>query len=156
MNELKNFSPAQSGRTVIFLLAIVFLLFSGVVHTDIYAVDKIMRDPLPTGEGAVVNRTQLNFGMVSGHGNPLPQTFAVAMDGAGTFEWQVTSDKDWLICTPNYEATPQNVTAYVAGCQLTQGKHTSTITVSDDYDPTTPQTIDVNVTVFYRCPSVPL
>jgi hypothetical protein len=102
----------------------------------------------PTGEGAVVNRTQLNFGMVTGHGNPLPQTFSVNMSGSSSFEWNVTTDRHWLICTPTYGATPQNVNVHVAGCQLTPGQHTATITVSDDYDPATPQTINVNVNVY--------
>ncbi|NIM17872.1 MAG: hypothetical protein GTO45_38335 [Candidatus Aminicenantes bacterium] len=101
----------------------------------------------PMGEGAVVNRTQLNFGMIQGH-NPEPQTFAVNMSGTSSFEWNITDNMDWLVCTPFYGATPATVTARVLACQKHPGQYTGTITVSDDYDPTTPQTIDVNLNVY--------
>ena len=98
MKVLKDFLPAHLGRTVIFLLAVVFLLVTGVIHTDIYAADNIMM-PIPTGEGVVVNRTNLNFGMVTGHGSPYSQVFTIRQDVYFPLKWRASSDKDWLICS---------------------------------------------------------
>ena len=72
MKELKDFTPAQSGRNVIFVLAIVFLVVSGFVHTNTYAGEptkpkgKIMEKSttLEDPPGIGLNRTNLNYGAV--------------------------------------------------------------------------------------------
>jgi hypothetical protein len=102
----------------------------------------------PNEEGAVVNRTNLNFGMVTGHDNPPAQTFSVSIDGCPDTLWSVTDNADWLICTPSSGKGPGTVNVSAFGCQLTTGAYTGKITVSDDYDPATPQTIDVDFRLY--------
>jgi hypothetical protein len=129
------------------LKGLLFCLLVVSVSVGLVISAATSRSTRPTGEGAVVNRTELNFGMIQGH-NPLPQTFSVNMSGSSSFNWNVTADSHWLICTPSSGATPQNVNVTVAACQHSPGQYTGTITVSDDYDPATPQTINVNLNVY--------
>jgi len=127
-----------------FLFLCLLVVLVSIGSSTSATIDSVL---VPTGEGAVVNRSQLNFGMIKGH-NPEPQTFSVNMSGHSSFEWQVTDDMDWLVCSPSYGVTPKTVTATLGACQKPTGHYTGTITVSDDYDPTTPQTINVSLHVY--------
>jgi hypothetical protein len=125
----------------VFLFYAIFVLviagFSGVADTGLIAG--------PIGEGAVVNRTNLNFGMITGH-NPPGQTFTISAPPC--LNWNITVDRHWLVCTPTSGSGSGTVTATVLACQNPSGTYTGTITVSDDYDPLTPQTIDVTLNVY--------
>ena len=151
MKVLKDFLPAQSGRTVIFLLAIVFLLITGGIHSDIYAGDKIMRPTLPEIN---VNRKNLNFGAVKEDATSTSsathyQSILINNTGGGTLNWKVTTDEDWLVCLPNYGTNSGEVKVFVAACPLPPGSYQGTITVKDELDPhVTPGTVNVQVNVY--------
>jgi hypothetical protein len=150
MKVLKDFFPAQSGRTVVFLLAIVFLLVTGGIHSDIYASDKIMREPTPE---ITVNRTNLNFGAVkqgsdSTSSSTSPQTLLINNTGGGTLDWSIHTDDDWLICSPNYGTNSGKVKVYAATCPLPPGNHKTNISIYGHGASNSPQTVPVEVNVY--------
>jgi hypothetical protein len=149
MKVLKDFLPAHLGRTVIFLLAVVFLLVSGGIHSDIYAGDKIMR---PISAEIAVNHKNLNYGATEAGGMTTSvtpsQCLYIRNTGGGTLNWVVTDDRGWLYCVPTFGTDSGVVDVSVATCALSPGSYSGTITITDSVDSSvTPQTVTVNLDV---------
>jgi hypothetical protein len=161
MKDLKESPPAQSGRTVIFLLVMVFVVVSCVFHTNIYAGDptkpkgKIMEksttqdDPPEIG----LNHTNLNFGAVKKTPNSTssstpPQTLLISNTGGGTFDWSLHNDEDWLIVSPTSGTGSGSAQVYAATCPLPPGNHKTTISVYAHGAINSPQKVSVNVNVY--------
>lgn len=161
MKVLRDLLPAWSGRTAILVLAMVFLVVSGFVHTNTYAGEptkpkgKILEKSttLDNPPEITLNRTKINVGSIketptSTSSTTHYQTILVNNSGGGTLNWEVTTDEDWLICSPRSGTNSGSVKVFVAACPLHQGSYNGTITVQDELDPTvTPQTVSVDLVV---------
>ncbi len=161
MKELKDFLPAQSGRIVIFLLVMVFLVVSGVVHTDIYAGEptktkgKIMEKSTTLEDPPVisVNRKQINCGAAKLESNSTssstpPQDLIITNTGGGTLEVSIHKKKDWLIVSPTSGLNNLIVSVYAATCPLPPGTHTDTIYIYGHGASNSPQEVSVKVKVY--------
>ncbi|UCH97808.1 MAG: BACON domain-containing protein [Candidatus Aminicenantes bacterium] len=159
MKELKDFPPAQSGRTVIFLLVMVFLLVSGVVHTNIYAAEptkpggKILEKSTTMDDPPEisVNRTQLNFGAIVEGGMTSSVTpsqgLLITNSGGGTLDWSIHNAADWLICMPTSGTNSGVGTVSVAPCGLPAGPYSDTIYIYGHGASNSPQTVTVHLQV---------
>lgn len=160
MKELKDFPPVQLGRNVIFLLLIVFLLFCGVFHTNIYAADpikpkgKILEKSTILGDppGISVNRTNLNFGAIK-EGTDMTssattdQTLLISNNGGGVLDWSIHKKADWLIVSPTSGTNSGVVNVFVAPCNLPAGSYNDTIYIYGLGASNSPQTVTVDLQV---------
>jgi len=71
-------------------------------------------------------------------------TFDVSNSGAGTLDWTVVDDQDWITVSPESGSDAGTVTLTIDTTGLIDGAHTGTITVDSSYGTRT-GTIDVNV-----------
>jgi hypothetical protein len=160
MKVLKDFLPAQSGRTVVFLLVMVFLVVSGVIQTNIYAGEPTkpkgkMMEKSTTMEdppGISVSRTNLNFGAIK-EGPDMTssatpgQTLLISNSGGGTLYWSIHNYEDWLICTPTSGTDSGAVNVFVAPCTLQPGSYNDTIYIYGSGASNSPRTVTVELQV---------
>jgi hypothetical protein len=116
-----------------------------------------IKDKAKDGPEISVNRTNLNYGAIKENATTTSsatpyQDLLIGNSGGGTLNWKVTTDNDWLICSPTSGTNSGSVKVFVAACPLPPGNYNGTLTVRDETDPTvTPQTVSVDL--FVKTPS---
>lgn len=98
----------------------------------------------PTGPEIQVSRSTLQFKASPGNAPP-SQTFWVRNTGAGHLECTVSSDGDWMFCTPDVHSG--GAVQVMVDPLDTVGTHRATITVRDQDPSVNPATVDVVVDV---------
>ena len=99
---------------------------------------------------AVSPSMAIGFNAVEAGANPPSLTLEIHNSGAGTLNWSVTDDADWLTLSPtsgNSTGEINNVTVAVNIAGISPGDHSATITISAPGAANTPQTVPVNLTV---------
>jgi len=140
----------RNGFLSIVVIVGITLFFTGNLGGEIK--DKAMDGPEIT-----VNRTHLNYGAIKENSTTTSsatsyQNLLISNSGGGTLNWEVTTDNDWLICSPTSGTNSGSVKVFVAACPLPPGAYNGSITVKDSTDPMiTPQTVSVNL--FVKTPS---
>ena len=81
----------------------------------------------PYGPQVRVNRTQLNFGMISGWKTPPPQFFIISNGGSGTLEWQLDPDPAWLTVSPTKGTNEGHVSVSINNQNLKTGSYQGSI-----------------------------
>jgi len=71
----------------------------------------------------------IDFDFVPGTG---AQTFSIWNDGDGTLEWDVYSDRDWIIVSPDSGTDSGTVSVIVNSADMDPGRHTGRITVESN------------------------
>ncbi|MBC2697014.1 MAG: hypothetical protein HF976_15230 [ANME-2 cluster archaeon] len=71
----------------------------------------------------------INFEFVPGIG---AQTFSIWNDGDGTLEWDVYSDRDWIIVSPDVGTDDGTVSVILNSAGMYPGRHTGRITVESN------------------------
>ncbi|MEA3293379.1 MAG: hypothetical protein U9P81_00150, partial [Euryarchaeota archaeon] len=61
-----------------------------------------------------------------------PQIFVISNDGDGTLEWDVYSDRDWIIVSPDSGTDSGTVSVIVNSADMDPGRHTGRITVESN------------------------
>jgi hypothetical protein len=105
-----------------------------------------------TVQGPVIGLSgqQLDFYAEEGGSNPTPQIFSISNNGAGTLNWQITEDCNWLWVTPTTgqcTTEPNQVPVIVEIDCLTAGQYNCELVVSDPCAANSPQTVDVYLTI---------
>jgi hypothetical protein len=95
----------------------------------------------------LLNRTQLNFGASAGIETGT-QTFAIDYSGEGTPGWNVSTDTNWISCSPVSGDSPGVVSVSIDSTGLSAGTYNGTITVSDPNAINSPQTLLVSLQVY--------
>ncbi|KPJ86327.1 MAG: hypothetical protein AMS17_12835 [Spirochaetes bacterium DG_61] len=94
--------------------------------------------------------SSFNFEANEGEGNPSNQILEIWNSGAGTLNWNVDDDADWLVENPKSgESTGEydEVTVSVDITGLEAGVYNATITITAPGASNTPQTIPVQLTI---------
>ena len=89
----------------------------------------------------------LTFTAEEGGSPPADQTFSITNSGAGTMDWTVTPDENWLTCTPAAGSDTGDVTVSVDITALEEGQYTANITVSANGATNSPQLVTVTLTI---------
>jgi Leucine-rich repeat (LRR) protein/triacylglycerol esterase/lipase EstA (alpha/beta hydrolase family) len=100
-----------------------------------------------SGAILMVNRSKLNFGVLAGRSST-PQSFTIQNSGKGILNWEISTDSNWLRFNTIKGTNTGTVTVTVDSTNLSTGTYNGTITVSDSLAENSPQTIDVNLTVY--------
>jgi phosphodiesterase/alkaline phosphatase D-like protein len=90
----------------------------------------------------ILNRTNLNFGSIfqansaaditlGGSVTTGPQTVLIGYSGAGTLNWAVSKDAEWLSCSPGSGAGRGQITVTVDASGMDIGTYSASITVTD-------------------------
>ncbi|NIM13105.1 MAG: hypothetical protein GTO45_13395 [Candidatus Aminicenantes bacterium] len=108
-------------------------------------VDKVEYTP---DLAIVLNRSQLTFGVIAGS-TPGDQTFSITNNSPNPLNWTVSTDKNWLSCSPTSGTDDAVVTVSVDAAGLSAGTHMGTITVSAANASNSPQTISVTLNKYY-------
>jgi hypothetical protein len=94
-----------------------------------------------------LNRSQLNAGAVISGASTGSQTFWVSNSAAGTLNWTITDNADWLAANPASGTNSGVVTVSINPADLAAGTYTGTITVTDPDASNSPQSVTINLTV---------
>jgi len=94
-----------------------------------------------------INRSQLNVGAVISGPSTGPQTFWVRNSGAGSLNWGISDNANWLTTYPSSGTDSGMVKVSVNPTGLGAGTYTGTITVTDPNATNSPQYVTVYLTV---------
>ncbi len=107
----------------------------------------------------MLNRTHLNYGSVPQAGTASlslnsanfttgPQTILIDNTGGGTLNWTVSSDANWLTCTPESGTNKGAVTVTTDPSGLQTGTYNAAISIEDPNAVNSPQTVPVALVVY--------
>jgi murein DD-endopeptidase MepM/ murein hydrolase activator NlpD len=92
--------------------------------------------------------TQFEFAAIKEGPSPSPQYLSITNGGAGTLNWEVSDDAEWLVVSPiSGESNNAIVEVSVNTTDLPPGTYTATITVSSSNAINSPQYATVTYTV---------
>lgn len=115
-------------------------------------------DPESVVPSIELNKSSLSFEVTEGD-NPESQTFEVRNSGAGTLNFQVSSNKNWMTVSPSSGSATKSwteITVDISASSLTEGTYTGTIEVSASDADNSPQTLEVTLTILPPPPSLEL
>ncbi|MDQ1353539.1 MAG: hypothetical protein QG657_3845 [Acidobacteriota bacterium] len=107
-------------------------------------LDKVEYTSMPE---IALNRTQLTFGSFPA-GTTGPQTFTVRNKTDSKLNWSLTTDQNWITCTPTSGTNFTEVTVSVDPAGFFVGAYTGTITITDSFASNSPQTVTVTLNVY--------
>lgn len=96
-----------------------------------------------------LNRTRLNFGVVTSGEMTASQEFFINNSGKGVLNWVITDNVNWLNYSSQSGQNSALVTVTVDTTGLPVGSHQATIFVSDGNAGNSPQTIEVTLNIYY-------
>lgn len=94
-----------------------------------------------------LNRTRLNFAVITGEPAPGSQSFLIANSGGGALSWTASVSGSWLQVTPSSGSDGTQVNVSVDASGLSVGNNTGTISISDPNAGNSPQTVTVYLSV---------
>jgi len=106
--------------------------------------------PMPTEPTIAFGPSSLSFSAIQGGVNPQGQTFEIWNSGAGTLNWVVSDNADWLSLSPaNGSSTGEHdeVTVSVNTAGMSAGDYSATITIAAAGATNTPRTLAVSLTL---------
>jgi len=95
-----------------------------------------------------LNRTQLNFGSISGGVQTGPQRFLVDNSGDGNIDWTVQGDAAWISVNPTAGNGSHFVDVAIDPSGLSSGTYSGSVIVTDTAASNSPQTIAINLKVY--------
>jgi len=126
-----------------------------VVGNFIYAVDDyrgkllIFEYSLSAGPPHIhINRTQLTFATDKNGPGTGTQSISIANRGGSNLNWQVSSNRDWLECTPSAGMNTGEIYVSVNSQGFSPGTYNGTLTVSDPMAANSPQVVPITLKVY--------
>lgn len=105
----------------------------------------------------MLNRSGLNYGAIAPGGSKEggdafmatgAQTLLINNNGGGTLNWELTTEGDWLVCTPSYGMGDGVVSVAIDPTGLEAGSYSGSITVWDPNSTNKSVEVPVNLKVY--------
>lgn len=97
-----------------------------------------------------LNKTSLSFSGVEGESNPNPQHFKIRNSGAGSLNYQMSDNKNWIDVSPKSGSSTgewDSIKVSIDISNLLEGSYSGFIEITDNNADNSPQKITVNLTV---------
>lgn len=96
-----------------------------------------------------IDRSTLNFSVDVVGNQTASQIFTITNRGVETLNWSISSNADWLSCTPGNGSGAAEISVALTptAAALATGSHSAVITIADENAYNSPQTISVSLTV---------
>lgn len=97
-----------------------------------------------------IDQTSLFFEATQGKTNPSPQTFKIRNSGAGTLDYKISADQEWIRVSPSSgdsSGESDEIQVSVDISNLSRGNHQGNVTVSSDDASNSPQVVTIQLTI---------